>query len=176
MPIMRKINGAWHGVSKRYRKISGQWREVKASYRKVGGQWRQTYVSAAHELYTSGLENFEGTYSVERREDGTFYCSLEGKVKPGTNAQIGFIIPDIPANSHVSFIFDYEKWVYEQENEVRCDDSSRILNYYRVGHTNWQSDYMPVNGFFRIYFNVDIAATIRTNFTVKNLTVNGVPI
>ena len=176
MPINRKIDGAWRSVVKRYRKINGEWREVKASYRKVGGQWRQTYVGAVHELYTSGLENFEGTYTVERREDGSFYCSLEGKVKSGTNAQIGFIIPDIPANSHVSYILDYEKWVTEQENEVLAEDSSRILYYYQTGYTNWQNDFM-VNGFFRIYFNVDVSYTaIRTNFTVKNLKINGVDV
>lgn len=176
MPKLRKVGGTWKPIKKRFRKVNGKWREVKASFRKVAGEWRQTYIAAVHEIYTSGIENFEGTYSVERREDGSFYCSLEGKVKPGTNAQIGFIIPNVPSNSHVSFIFDYEKWVYEQENEVRCDDDSRILNYYRVGHTNWQSDYMPVNGFFRIYFNIDISATIRSNFTVKNLTFNGIPV
>lgn len=172
MPRFRKINGQWHEVDKRFRKIDGQWRKVKTSFRKSNGEWLQVHADAIHTVYTSGLENFIGTYTVERRDDGTFYCALEGKVNPGTNAQIGFMIP-VPDNSRVAYIFDYEKWVYEQENEVRVEDNSRIIEYYRVGHTNWQSEYIA-SGFFKIYFNVDISAVIRTNFTVKNLTINGV--
>ena len=176
MSIKRKAAGEWREVGLRYRKVNGQWRQVVKSYRKVNGIWKLVYQRAAHQPHLVGLENFIGTYTVERRADGTIYCEVNGRVVEGTNAQIGLVFPGLPVPSNIDMVVaDYFKSIY-QENDLYIDDGSWRQSIYQEFLTNWPVNLYSDTGMMRIFINMNISYTdVRTYFKITNLRVNDIP-
>ena len=176
MPKKRKVAGEWREVGLRYRKVNGQWRQVVKSFRKVDGVWKQVYARAAHMPHLVGLENFTGTYKVERRADGTIYCEIDGRVTQGTNAQIGLAFPGLPVPSNINMTaVEYFKSIY-QENDLYVDDGAWKRSIFQEGLTNWPVNLYSETGMMRIFVNLNISySAVKTHFIIKDLTVNDVP-
>ena len=176
MSRKRKIAGEWREVGLRYRKVDGQWRQVVKSYRKVNGVWKLVYQRAAHQPHLVGLENFIGTYKVERRVDGTIYCEVNGRVVEGTNAQIGLVFTGLPVPSNINMVaVEYFKSIY-QENDLYVTDGAWKQTPYQDVLTNWPINLYSETGQMNIFINMRTSYTdVRTHFEIKDLTINDIP-
>ena len=176
MSIKRKVDGEWRTVGQRYRKVNGQWRQVTKTYRKIGGEWRLVYSRAPHQQMLYGLENFAGTYKVERRADGTIYCEVDGRVTQGTSAQFGLIFTNLPNPANINMVaVEYFKSIY-QENDLIVDDAASKRSAFQEGLTNWPINIYAESGMLRIFLNLNISySAVKTHFIIKDLTANDIP-
>ena len=173
MPKFRKINGQWREVKDRFVKVNGQWKKVKTSFRKSNGEWLQTYSSDIFEKILVGLENFDGTYIIERREDGAFYVAIDGEVAEGKATQIGFIIPNIPDGSSVAFGFDLVTKDYQR---LAVYDANTIRVYCDYTYSSSNDSYSNFNGSVKFVFDLTAAGPMKAHFYIKNLRINGVAV
>lgn len=175
MSIKRKVAGEWHPVGMRYRKVDGVWRQVVKSFRKVNGVWKLVYQRAAHQLYLVGLENFIGTYKVERRLDGTIYCEVNGHVKAGTNAKIGLAFYGLPVPANVNMVVEEYFTSNHQENELYISTDGWSSSFFS-NLANEPVDFTTSGGQMMMFINMNISYTdVSSRLTIKNLTINGIP-
>lgn len=175
MQKMRKVAGEWREVGLRYRKVNGQWRQVVKSFRKVDGVWKQVYVRAVHRPYLVGLENFTGTYKVERFPDGTIHVEVDGRATAGTVVRIGIEFPEIPTGSNFKCtVASFEKSIYQQ-NDLRFEDGEQEQSTFPDPMSNTPLQFWPVKDFLRIYFDLRTAYNaVQAHFTIKDFEIDGV--
>lgn len=175
MSIKRKVTGEWREVGRRYRKVNGQWRQVTKSYRKVNGQWKLVYQRAIHQPYLVGLENFIGNYKLERRIDGTIYCEVNGHVKAGTNAKIGLAFYGLPVPANVNMVVEEYFTSNHQENDLDISTDGWSSSFFS-DLANEPVNFTTSGGQMMMFINMNISYTdVSSRFTIKNLTINGVP-
>ncbi len=176
MSIKRKVAGEWRTVGLRYRKVNGQWRQVVKSYRKVNGEWKLVYRRILHTPYVVGLDNFTGTYNVERRPDGTIHVEVDGRATAGYVVRIGVEFPNIPTGSNFRCTVEsFQKSIFQQ-NDLRFEDGEQEQYTFPDPMANTPIQLWPVQDYLLIYFDLRTAYNaVQAHFTIKDLTLDGVP-